>query len=199
MDRFRNFGQLAAIVGVLVGAVILAGPLVCLGAVKVKVANDLSDPVPMVMTNPSSNPVPMVLTNLFSNPVPILNSDNPALQPVAAEIFFVFSPVPRYPVYTVPAGKRLVIEFVSHRTQVDSGDLPDLQLIVKTAGSNHFISLPVSKTATVSGSDYYSGGHPVRIYVDPGEVVTLQVEHIFAQMAGPSGLFSLSGSLVDLP
>jgi|WetSurSiteA1Bulk_404760.scaffolds.fasta_scaffold29052_1 hypothetical protein len=188
MDRLRNFRK-AATMGVLVGLALLASPLRCQGGV-------VTIPVKLMNTNP----LPMILTNSSSNPVPMMDVFSLGQQPVTADLFFNPEPVPRYPIYTVPTAKRLVIEFLSHRTQVSAGDLPDLQLIVNTGGSlGHFIEVPLAKTGSVGGTDYYSGGGPVKIYADAGSTVTLQTGHLIPQGSGPSGLLTICGYLIDLP
>ncbi len=197
MDRLRNFRKLAAITLVLAGLVLLSSPLVCQGAYRVRVMNSADSPVPMVLTNPQSNPVPMVLTNPTSNPVPMMDVFSLGQVPVTQDFFFHPAPVSRYDIYTVPAEKRLVIEYLSHRTTIAAGDLPRLQLIVNTGGGGHFIEVPLAKIGSVGGIDYYSGGGPVKIYADPESTVTLQTDHI-APGNGPDGLITICGYLADV-
>jgi hypothetical protein len=99
-------------------------------------------------------------------------------------------------VYTVPAGKRLVIEFVSvDFTQQFSDDFA--QLGFDTGGVTFYI--PVSnETGRGQGYDFdFVGGEQVKVYANAGQTVTADVRHgsLVAPPAGAS--FAFSGYLVD--
>ncbi len=140
-------------------------------------ATEAQEPVRVVNTPlPVSvpNPLPVVVTSV---PVPTRRSDLPAFQPVqrAATIPVPFSGVasPPQAIYTVPQGKRLVIEYVEGRVGWRT-----------TAGGT-----------TVHYDPGVGEGRVVRIYADPGTQVFVHM----IPPGHPSGVSArFSGHLVDL-
>jgi hypothetical protein len=120
-------------------------------------------------------------------------TDNPAFQPVTAFngeagtaslglVFFV---------YTVPAGKRLVIEQVSFDTRFQPGD-ELAEAFVTGGGQGHFLN--VTHTAGNSAT----GTTLTRIYANPGENVSCGfVRTTFS--GNWSSTCTISGHLVDVP
>jgi hypothetical protein len=114
-------------------------------------------------------------------PVTVTNPSIPGT-PVA----FVLSPLPEVPnVFPVPAGQRLVIEYISGACNTGGG----ITIQLTTGGfiADHFVTIP---SGNIPNMQF---GHLVKLYADPGTNVT-----VFA----PGGLVchvSFSGLLVKTP
>ena len=125
-------------------------------------------------------------------PLLVRDPDNPARQPFVATLLSVN---PNTSFFTVPSGKRLVIEYVSGQGTLPAGDkLLFVRLQVETQGSivlHRF--LPVL-TGTEGNVDVFLVSQQTRLYADPGSTVIL---------SGPPAnvIFSVtvSGYLVDVP
>lgn len=142
------------------------------------------------------------------------DADNPALQPIQhgcvdtipAGIQVAGDVVPAIDCLspTVPSGKRLVIEFVSVRMFVPTGQTPDVRIGTSSIGFApgttkvfHTIAL-VSRLKSGVAFDTYETSQSVRLYAAPGTEVTL-----VAGRSSTSGdaIFNITfiGYLVDLP
>ncbi len=102
--------------------------------------------------------------------------------------------------YTVPTGKRLVIEQVSVSLRLPSGEFA-FSLVVATSlgGGTIAHSLLPTKLGTFGSLEFFTASQPVRIYADPGT-------DVIAEACRPSsgettGIFtgSISGYLVPIP
>src|ERR1700730_15588910 len=89
----------------------------------------------VTVVNPTTSPVPATVVNPTDSPVPTTDVNNPALQP------FQINLLPHSPTssqatdtYTVPAGKRLVIEYYSSQAQDISGGAAGLTLLTTSRG-----------------------------------------------------------------
>ena len=94
--------------------------------------------------------------------------------------------------YEVPAGKRLVIEYVSGFVTVD--DFLRAVGIRTTVGVSLFHALPVVRTEAAALVETWSFGDPVRLYADGGSKVRLSL------ISGAAPLVftgSISGYLED--
>jgi hypothetical protein len=99
----------------------------------------------------------------------------------------------------VPAGKRLVIEFLSVYATIPSGDTVDqltvsTRLLPATATTQY---LTVTFQSTHIGQSRFRGAHMVRMYADPGTSVNFQSNRSSAT-AGGNIVIHGSGYLVDL-
>ena len=121
---------------------------------------------------------------------PVRDVDNPARQPVQFVLTLTSN-------YTVPVGKRLVIEHVSADFGVPSGGGVKDFAISTTVGG---VEVAHEMRRTV-GSVFSNGDErvvvcePVRIYADPG--TTVGASSITA--GGVFGTIGISGYLVNLP
>jgi len=136
---------------------------------------------------------------------PIHDVDNAARQPVAffADVAFAdgssFSGTSFG--FTVPAGKRLVIETISAEIPVPVGQQVTAQI---NTGLNNFfpiVFLPFnSKFADNSLSqDTYIATIPVRMYSDPGTAPSVSISRNSTQGSSNLGFVSCFGYLVNLP
>ena len=138
-----------------------------------------------------------------TNTPAVRDADNPARQPLEAGSNCTVidqSGGCSATVYTVPSGKRLVIEFVTMNARVpSSGSVA--QLTIRTAADRTYF-LP----QTAPGVDYLGEqensarlAQQVRIYVEPGMSVVMKGRHNLAAPAQSAAFdFTLSGYLVDV-
>lgn len=100
---------------------------------------------------------------------------------------------------TVPAGKRLVIEFVSAHGQVPPGthvELFHLNTVAGSGGAATHDLLVHAQPAAVIGDAIFRASQQVRIYADPGTTVTALVRT--NTNGQTSCAIAISGHLVDL-
>lgn len=119
--------------------------------------------------------------NSATNPILVRDVDNATGQPVAFDLFDTF---------TVPANKRLIIEYVSWRGSVNQGFISAQGLSLTTSGFTVTHIIPGSQ---VSGENI--GGAKVWFVADPGTTVLLQ-------SSGPSigdAPVVVSGYYVNVP
>ena len=172
---------------VVLGTVVLASPLPAQAGPDVTVVNPPSQPVPV------TGSVNIVVTDPVAGSVTIPLSGTTS---ATGTLTLFFSPSGF--ATTVPAGKRLVIEFVSVRVEVPSGQKATVVLIavVGTAAAQHIIA-----TAPLTGfgtADLFEASVPARIYADPATSVTAFVARTSA--TGSANAFvKFSGQLVDVP
>ncbi len=148
--------------------------------------------------------------NVVNTSVPTRDVDNPARQPVQVE---VAQGIGRFTgqllIYTVPAGKRLVVEHFSSELGIATGTAVDRYLLAITdnppqiGGASFTHTIPPAYHAPcalcASGTELWVASQPVRMYVDAGKGLFATVT--FSSAAGPNAFvfFSVSGYLVDVP
>jgi hypothetical protein len=101
------------------------------------------------------------------------------------------------PSITVPTGRHLVIETVSVQIDVSpSGTRTEAFVNYVCAGNNVSLFVPVTYAYTDPGSgyDFYVGMQQVRLYADPGTLVSVSA----ASLGGVSGtlFLTVSGYLI---
>jgi len=102
---------------------------------------------------------------------------------------------------TVPAGKRLVIEYISGSCTVPFGDrVIDIILRLSPVGldGRRFHNLIPSFTGSAPGFDFYRWSQPVRFIVDSGTDMQLVARKITPVSSGSCDA-SIAGYLVDKP
>jgi hypothetical protein len=145
------------------------------------------------------------VTNTRSAPVLTRDVDNPALQP------FQNSQVISTPAgllggdgtFTVPAGKRLVIEFLSFQGSWPAGQATTRLFIgVCNSGGGQcqteFFLPAISQGPDFGGNSLFAASSPMRLYADPGTDVTVSVRRNATAGTGLA-VVAISGYLVDLP
>lgn len=102
-------------------------------------------------------------------------------------------------IFVVPAGKRLIIEYVGWQTTVEPGEIAKARIATRVDGNFTFHRLGVQSVgnAGVNGGVIMEDGKLVKLFSDPETTVTGQV------FTGPNGtvenvIFSISGFLVDV-
>jgi hypothetical protein len=134
--------------------------------------------------------------------IPIRDVENPARQPFQRELQIT---VPAgsngvAQTFTVPAGKRLVIEFVAASLGLFPGQKGILLITTTVGGSIASYDLPLTDQGVgFTGFAGFRTSQMVRIYADPGSTVTVVVGSDGATFPVAIGeLVSLSGYLVTL-
>jgi hypothetical protein len=137
-----------------------------------------------------------------STPVNVRNVDNPALQPFQRNLDVLIPPGQGTATdqYTVPAGKRLVIEFASNSVTAPTGMKLWVRVQALSGGVFSNYNMTSALLANTAGTDFSVGSEVTRIYADPGSNVTLVVS-VLGGTAGPNtgAEVDLSGHFVDLP
>ena len=153
---------------------------------------------------PASGPG-VTVNNTDSNPVPVRDVENPARQPFQQELFLSTPDglLGATEQFTVPSGKRLVIEFVSFSMTWPGGQVTTRAFInVCNASGNSCPAssyLPASFQATeFGGSEFFVASSPTRLYADPGTVVSAAVRRNVTAGEGLATV-AISGYLVDVP
>ena len=146
-------------------------------------------------------PVNVVVTNPEAAPVQVQDVDNPAFQPFTRSLLILFAP--ESPggdaSFTVPSGKRLVIEFVSFFSTLPVGQKPMANLIT-IQGIQFFFPSALQGSGLLDGlnRDVFTGVSPTRLYANPGTTVTVGVRRDPAT-GGGSSTVGISGYYVNVP
>ena len=152
------------------------------------VAQPQSPPsAPVTVVNQSTNPVPVTgIVSVTRNIVPVRLYDNQTVEP--GNTVARFSEF-----YTVPAGKRLIVEHISCSFAVYAPDA------VSCGIEEALRELSTSSVSTPVGTGQFgvhsSGG--VRVIFGPGESFNAIVNWEAAQPGRPGAFFALSGYLED--
>jgi hypothetical protein len=171
----------------------------------VKVVNTAADwlaPVPSAQSGTWN----VGVTNTAASPVAVRDVDNPAKQPFQAEVVGGFadgaSTTGDIIIATVPAGKRLVIEYVSasgamlHDQKVVRGEVAETLTLAPARWGIQYTPQGSNADRT---RDYFVATQPVRIYADPGSI-TCSAERDSVAGANPDSVtFTISGYFVDCP
>lgn len=153
---------------------------------------------------------PVRVANTEAQPVPVKNLDHGARQPVYLHASVDFYDGSYYPhtlpsanLYTVPANKRLVLEYFSADIPAMVGQRVRIGIITASAGNPtalYFMPLgtpiafdPFGTQATAIASNL------IHIYCDAGSTVHLSVSRNAPSGDTSNGEITLSGYLVDLP
>lgn len=150
--------------------------------------------------DPASNTVQ--LANTVASPVPVVDI-NDAGQPfqTGASVTQAGTNVSLINVATVPAGKRLVIEFISATGQVPVGqhvELMEINTITDPFGGLTHQLLVHAQPPAVIGDSLFRANQQLRLYANAGS----QVKALFRRSSSAgNGVFlvTISGYLVDVP
>src|SRR4051794_30405716 len=142
---------------------------------EVKVVNTAADAVPIAVQGTPS----VTVGNTAAHPLPMRSQDEPALQPVQRTELFLFASgqqIKDQALFTVPAGKRLVIEEASVRAQLFTG-VSQAMVFLRSAGGGlaaHYV--PLTAVGVVDGfGTVLVGTEMLRGYADAGTVVDASV------------------------
>ncbi len=132
---------------------------------------------------------------------PVCDVDNPARQPfqAAVEISMPDGTGGQNGFVTVPANKRLVIEYASGEAFMPTGQKCLFSVITTiggaSTGTRHY--LDSDALGKFGAPDYFRAGQVVRLYADPKTTVMLRADRDVATGTATARM-SISGYLVDL-
>ena len=147
------------------------------------------------------------IVNTSANPVPTQDTDDGARQPVVINTTVDNNPNANqgitFGIYTVPAGKRLVIEYVTTVGYVtDPEHIIGVQVQVHGFAQNDgpFIAIPLTASPAfyLSSSHYFAASQPVVMYANPGDSLDAEVISD-GNTVGLEASFAIYGHLVNLP
>ena len=202
MIKPRSTG-LVAIVSAALVALVLAVPLRAAPPDRdVKVTNSAAEAVPVAVQGTPSVSVSGTPTVMVGNTVPTRSQDEPGLQPVQRTELVIFGggqQIKDQTVYTVPAGKRLVIEEGSVRGQLFTGVTQAMVFLRSNGGGfgGHYV--PLTSVGVLDGYGLVLVGTQVlHGYADSGSVVDASVVLNTAGGSGARFEVTLTGHLIDL-
>jgi len=126
-----------------------------------------------------------------------LNDGAGAMQAVANVQMFDGDLAKSATLFTVPAGKRLVIEFVTAQGTVPSGEFPEFKLVATVGGISAEHSLLTSPMSQSGSLVRFEASEVVRIYADPGTTVTFLVRRPNGAAGAANLGMTISGHLVS--
>jgi hypothetical protein len=180
-------------------------PVKAVGTTIVSVSNPATAPVWARVTNPATSPVWVRGTNPATFPLWVRDVDT-ARQPFQAQYNFEISEgsygVGGLTAVTVPARKRLVLEYFSIRLTIPQGQSPQDGPTIEVTNGGQLVEYwlpPPTYSGTLAGTTYvYVSSEPVTLYGDPG--TTIGVGASRSALTGTARVkVSLSGYLVNVP
>jgi hypothetical protein len=148
--------------------------------------------------------------HVTNTPLPTRDVDNAARQPIqtqGGQGIGQFTGLPLV-IYTVPPGKRLVVEHFSSEMGTATGTAVDRYILAASdpaqPGSATFVHfIPPAYHAPcglcVAGSELWVASQPIRMYVDGGKALVAGVTLSASAGANTFVFYSVSGYLVDVP
>lgn len=195
----KNRARGVAVAGAAIVALLLAVPLPAAPPDKeVKVINTPAEAVPVEVQGTPS----VTVGNALSQPVPTRSVDDPALQPVQRTGLLIFAAgeqIKEQTLYTVPAGKRLVIEEGSVRAQLFDGVSQAMVFVRSTGGGlgGHYV--PLTSIGVIDGmGTVLLGTELFRGYADAGTNVDVSITINTAGGSGARIEVTFTGHLISL-
>jgi hypothetical protein len=154
----------------------------------------------------------VMIDSTVGDPVRVRNV-NDAIQPAQAQIACISPSVTigcgPVTIYTVPAGKRLVIEYASMSACMLPGQTATLTVSTEVGSTlvHHLVNVTPPAAGPGTGaigcnlpaaSSVTAVGQQVRLYADPGTTVTVEGDRN-SNTGAANFVFSISGYLVDVP
>jgi len=139
-----------------------------------------------------------------NNPLSVRDVDNPAWHPFAAQQFGSWNDGAQQAgdtITTVPIGKRLVIEYVSVKGAVLTGQkmlAPGITLTTGGVVVSHYLTTSAFQ-GVLTGRDIYVSSQEVRLFADQGTEVFGFAFRDSSTGNGGNVTFTISGYLVDMP
>lgn len=142
--------------------------------------------------------------NASSSPVLVRDVDNPARQPFQRELdpLVAVGQFTASDLFTVPAGKRLVIEFATASITTAPGTKMWVRIQTRVNGSTNEHSLlpELQGPFAASGSDFLLAAQSMKIYADPNTQVVAVVNVLGGTANANTGAaVVMSGHLIDVP
>ena len=165
-----------------------------------------------------AGPLPLPVTgdvtviNGPTEPVPTRDVDNPARQPIQAEAVAgsgTLTGPANFVLFTVPAGKRLVVEHFSSEVGIDQtasvnryvlGIAPDPNQPGNSTFGHFLAPSYHSPCGTCgAGTELFVASQPIRMYVDAGNALVVNIAFSGSVGSNGFGFFRVTGYLVDVP
>ena len=150
----------------------------------------------------------VVVTNSPAQPVPVKEQNNPAFQPFQwqGQPTVALGNSDTITTFTVPAGKRLVIEGISAQVYVSgavTGEVPRLILGTNAAGVWANTFTPMTYVGNSGPSPSYAVSQPLRMYADPGSTVDVELRRSTDLNGNYTGIListiTVTGYFVNVP
>lgn len=176
--------------------------------VQTKIVNPASAPVPTKIINTTGAPVQTKIVNGVTTPVPVRVVEDAAREPFQKTLNF--SQSSDTSTYTVPAGKRLVIEFASahFKLPVDI-KVTSVRLTTQLSSSSgpitHFLVAYFQGTQQNGGlgiaatTDEYTASQQMKVVAGPGTQVKFSFDVSEINAAFRTGGITISGYLLPVP
>lgn len=154
----------------------------------------------------AKNAMEVIVTNDATQPVPV--HEQQRTTPVQAADFATFPTGDRFSstvtLYTIPAGKMLIIESVSTSSHLNPNDrVLDVRFEVNIAGfaSSYTIYLQPADEGIFTGTNVrtFRGTSVTRAYAGPGTTVTATGVRDGTSLSGTALYLAIAGQLVDAP
>jgi hypothetical protein len=184
------FSSLGVLIAFVPAATVQAAPVQ-----NVSVVNPTTSPVNARITN---SVVPVEVSNAAPIPVTVNQAAEEVVQVFMAADFEPFNIRTVCNLYTVPAGKRLMVDYVSGYF---FGPLVDVDSIYRARlfrGDGFRIELNGQKKNATSTDGSFTVSQPVTFYVEAGQTVQM-LFHFADQFVGDVGECTLLGRLVNAP
>ncbi len=208
MKNFKNYLFAAIVFAILIGSLVLSDSRASHAAPPpdkdVVVVNTQSNPVPVAGNVGITNTPTVQVSNAFNSPLPVRDVDNPARQPFQRELDPLI-PAGSFTAsdsLTVPAGKRLVIEFASATINTTSGTKMWVRIQTTTSGSTnaHTLVPELQGPFSADNSDFFVAAQPMKVFADPATQVIVITSVLGGVANSNSGAaVVMSGYLVDVP
>ena len=162
----------------------------------------LLDAIALVSSRPAQSvtgaPVPVQVANTTASPVLNRDLDNPAHRAFSKRVDITFTNGYASGTIAVPAGKRLVITYISANASVAVGAKVLFDVATTLNSQAVEAHLPMIVQGQIFGEDALCSTNPIQLYADPGTNVTISA--LDTNSADTGGLIvGIYGYLIDLP
>jgi hypothetical protein len=113
-----------------------------------------------------------------------------------------FSSTSGQPFYTVPSGKRLILELLSLQVRIPNGDIESQLGLSPENGASATIKIPTTFQSSLFGVKSYEATIPIHVYADAGtnlQLFTNRSSTIVIPAGEQFGNFHAFGYLVNMP
>ena len=145
----------------------------------------------------------VVVTNTAASPALVRNVDEGSRQPFQRPFAVNLAPTESFgeATFTVPAGKRIVVEYASLRASLPPGQTVFVNIATTTAGQSAFHPVVVSDQGMYGVLHLVGASQQTRIYADPGTTIIVQFgrDPSAGAPGGADFFMTLSGHRVDVP
>jgi hypothetical protein len=101
--------------------------------------------------------------------------------------------------FTVPKGKRLVIELIAGQGSVEAEQILEAGIATTVNGNLANYPLVLSKEGIIANRARFVGSQLMRVYADPGTVVFVSAGRTAPGSGSAEFTLAISGQLVDVP